>query len=64
MPVYEYKCERCGEAIEIRRSIQEQEKNPECPRCGTKNTKRVFSVFSSRSPASSCAPPSSRFKFG
>ncbi|MBL7127257.1 MAG: zinc ribbon domain-containing protein [Dehalococcoidales bacterium] len=64
MPVYEYKCKSCGEQFEIRRSLQEQEKEPECPSCWTRNTQRVFSIFSSSSSASPCAPAPSRFKFG
>ncbi|MFC1929856.1 zinc ribbon domain-containing protein [Chloroflexota bacterium] len=64
MPVYEYKCKSCGEKFEIRRSLQEKEKEPECPSCGTRDTQRMFSFFGGGSSASSCAPTPSRFKFG
>ncbi|MFC2035754.1 zinc ribbon domain-containing protein [Chloroflexota bacterium] len=64
MPVYEYKCRNCGEKFETRHSFQEQEKEPACPRCGIRNTQRVFSTFSVGSPASSYSPTPSRFGFG
>ncbi|MCH8864996.1 MAG: hypothetical protein IIB13_06525 [Chloroflexi bacterium] len=37
MPVYEYKCKKCEDKFEIRRSLQEKEKEPECPGCGTRD---------------------------
>jgi len=64
MPIYEYQCKKCGEKFELRRSLQEKEEEPECPRCGIRDTRRMFSVFGSGSSDSSCAPAPSRFKFG
>jgi len=44
MPLYEYKCEDCGEEFEvIRRASDDTEEL--CPSCG-KPAERLFSVFS------------------
>lgn len=63
MPVYEYKCKSCGEKFDILHGFQEQVKEPECPKCGSHDTQRVFSVCGGGS-SSSCAPAPSSFKFG
>ncbi|MEK6528350.1 MAG: zinc ribbon domain-containing protein [Nitrospirota bacterium] len=66
MPIFEYKCEDCGEEFEQLVSG----KNPEviCPKCSSKNLKKKFSVFgmsgvekqtsSSGSSCSSCSSSS------
>jgi putative FmdB family regulatory protein len=45
MPLYEYECQRCGRLFDARRGIDEIETGIECPTCGAKETKRVFSRF-------------------
>jgi putative FmdB family regulatory protein len=62
MPIYEYRCEMCGEAFEVLvRSISRQI-NLICPKCGSKKVKKALSLFgvgrSTRSNVSnaSCAP--------
>lgn len=45
MPVYEYKCKTCGEKFEITRGIKEEETGVRCPRCGSSDAKRSFSLF-------------------
>jgi putative FmdB family regulatory protein len=66
MPVYEYSCNNCGEKFEVRRNIEETEKETECPGCGARDTKRVFSLFGRCSSGSSCCtpPPSGSFTCG
>jgi putative FmdB family regulatory protein len=46
--IYEYRCEMCGESIEITASIAEKEKGLEtvCPKCGSKKMKQVLGGFS------------------
>ena len=61
MPVYEYECEACGHRFELRRSMSDSDDEVECPACGTKKPKRVFSVFgtsgsSADLSASACSP--------
>lgn len=46
MPVYEYRCRRCGQEFEIRSSISEYARGLDaaCPHCGSKECERVISV--------------------
>jgi putative FmdB family regulatory protein len=43
MPIYEYKCNDCGEEFE--KLVMKKNQEIECPKCGTKNVKKKFSVF-------------------
>jgi len=43
MPIYVYKCKGCGEEFESFRSIHDDDKKVECPKCGRKSPKRVLS---------------------
>jgi len=43
MPMYEYVCEDCGVAYEVRRSMKD-EPELKCGQCGSTNVHRVFSV--------------------
>ena len=56
MPVYEYKCEKCGEEFELRRNISDNDADIKCPKCETKGPKRVLSLFSTTSSGGGCAP--------
>lgn len=44
---YDYKCTDCEEVFEVRATFAEKEKGlkPECPKCGSKQTKQVFSAL-------------------
>jgi putative FmdB family regulatory protein len=62
MPIYEYQCKDCGEEFEkFVRSMNSQEEII-CPKCGSSETKKAFSVFgvssgqARSSASSSCAP--------
>lgn len=44
MPLYEYRCHRCGKEFEI---LQKPDQKVCCPSCGGRSLKRLFSVFSS-----------------
>ncbi len=46
MPVYEYRCNRCGREFEIRASIPEYSKalEPVCPECGARECERLLSL--------------------
>ncbi len=60
MPIYEYKCEKCGYKFEKLVKSSERDNNQKCPKCGNNNTKKIFSAFScgsdsvGSSSASSC----------
>ena len=64
MPIYEYECTKCSEKFELRRGLADSDSDIKCPKCGVKNPKRVFSLFSTASssseglPSSACAPSS------
>ena len=55
MPIYEYECRKCGEKFELRRSIAENDSKVECPKCGTEDPRRVFSVFAMSPSSTACA---------
>ncbi len=63
MPIYEYRCRKCGERFEkFVRSFSAQQ-TLECPRCGSQEVEKAVSLFgvgsSSRSSSSgSCSPGS------
>jgi putative FmdB family regulatory protein len=64
MPIYEYRCEACGEGFEVFVRSASQKASPTCPRCGSQEVKKAFSLFgvaatSGRTTAStSCSPGS------
>jgi putative FmdB family regulatory protein len=58
MPIYEYKCKKCGENFELKRSIWDPKKDIKCPKCGDQDVDRVFSSFSMDSNSGSCSSQS------
>jgi len=61
MPLYEYKCRKCGTCFEALVSIATREKDEKslaCPQCGTKEPKRLVSAFETGAApnAHRCAP--------
>ena len=62
---YEYKCDECGTALEIRATMAEKERGLDiaCPRCGSLKVSQVFTTLNvlthagrDRSPGSGCGP--------
>jgi putative FmdB family regulatory protein len=49
MPIYEYKCNKCGDKFELRLGIFHRKKDVKCPKCGGEDPERVFSPFSTDS---------------
>jgi len=47
MPIYEYRCDECGHAFEMIRSVSQSDQELHCPICKSPNAKRLMSVFSS-----------------
>lgn len=45
MPLYEYRCQSCGETFEKIRRMQEADREVECPRCESEEVERLFSTF-------------------
>ncbi len=52
MPIYEYRCESCGDKFEklVRRSTDVLEAG--CPSCGEKHLEQQYSTFAARGGAS------------
>ncbi|HBC45998.1 MAG TPA: hypothetical protein DCZ43_03025 [candidate division Zixibacteria bacterium] len=46
MPIYEYKCHKCGEKFEIF-TLSQSDTSVICPKCGSENIERVMSSFAS-----------------
>jgi putative FmdB family regulatory protein len=44
MPLYEYKCEACQETFEEIVTLKEYDKLPPCPKCKSKQTKKLISA--------------------
>ncbi|MCS7149665.1 MAG: zinc ribbon domain-containing protein [Caldimicrobium sp.] len=45
MPIYEFKCSKCGRFFETLCFSQEDEKEVKCPHCGSKEVKKELSSF-------------------
>ncbi|RLC81471.1 MAG: zinc ribbon domain-containing protein [Chloroflexi bacterium] len=61
MPIYEYQCQDCQEKFELLVLSSSKADDVECPRCHSRNVRRMISLFgrvssggSSSSVSSSC----------
>lgn len=69
MPIYEFKCNKCGNEFEKLMFRSDGEEKPSCPSCGEADTSRLMSSFAcgasdksmSGGLSSSCASPSGGF---
>ena len=52
MPVYEYKCEKCGEKFEL--LVRSSDQTICCKKCGSSEVTKLVSTFSTGAP--SCSP--------
>ena len=59
MPIYEYKCKKCGEKFELRLGFSQNRNSVKCPKCGGEEPERVFSPFLSASGTSDSGSQSS-----
>lgn len=48
MPIYEYKCQDCGNSFEVLRAIKDADAFIPCEKCSSTNTKRSLSLCVSR----------------
>lgn len=51
MPLYEYKCGKCGHCFELLRSIATSDIDIKCPACGDEKPQKSISRFSTGSPS-------------
>ncbi len=59
MPIYEYRCRKCGEVFERIQKVDEGGDHLSCPYCGGIKPEKVLSSFSSSKESestSSCSP--------
>ena len=62
MPLYEYRCQACGDTFETIRGLNDKDEDVECPKCGAKKAEKLMSACctpkgsSSGSSTSSCGP--------
>ena len=45
MPMYEYRCKKCGTVYEKLRRVQDADRDLECPRCHARDVERLISGF-------------------
>lgn len=60
MPIYEYKCKKCGKKFELRLGFSHDKKTLKCPECGCEDPDRVFSPFATTSSGGSSFSSASR----
>ncbi len=56
MPIYEYICNKCKITFSLLQRMGSSEKDTTCPKCGSKEVKKKFSLFSSSTSRSSAEP--------
>jgi len=56
MPIFEYRCPKCGHAFE-KIALSSQQEKAECPQCGSKRAEKQFSAFSTGAGAAKSSRP-------
>ena len=56
MPMYEYRCKKCGERFEMLRRMSDADTDLVCPECQLEEVERMISSFA----AGGCSPAGSR----
>jgi len=57
MPIFEYRCPKCGATFEQFTQRAAGAPAPACPKCGARPTERLLSAFSSRGGAGCGSAP-------
>ncbi len=45
MPLYEYRCQKCGKTFEVLRRMRDIDNDLECPDCQSQEVERLLSAF-------------------
>jgi len=45
VPIFEYKCQKCGAEFDELDSVDNRDKPHKCPKCGSRKSERQLSVF-------------------
>jgi putative FmdB family regulatory protein len=48
MPIFEYRCDKCGHTFDELETLAERDRPHTCPACGAGDAKRMFSVFATK----------------
>ncbi len=64
MPIYEYICLKCNENFSILQSLYPAEKSTECPKCASKDVKKIISSFTCGAGSGSASSSSPAPTFG
>ncbi|MBI4402410.1 MAG: zinc ribbon domain-containing protein [Nitrospirae bacterium] len=48
MPLYEYRCEGCGEQFEVMQPVSARAEETSCPHCNAQKATRLMSSFASK----------------
>jgi len=48
MPIFEFKCRKCGEPFEVLFRSREDKASVACPKCGSKKAERLLSAFAGK----------------
>jgi putative FmdB family regulatory protein len=59
MPIYLYRCKRCGHTTEKLRGMNEKDKETMCAACGSKDVEKVTSSF-----YGPCCSSAGNYRFG
>jgi len=54
MPIYEYRCRKCGHKFELIRKLSDVDSAAKCPRCAAENPERLVSTFGSGGSKDTC----------
>jgi putative FmdB family regulatory protein len=46
MPLYEYRCKKCGHQFELLRKVSEADDETRCPKCRSKSVEQQLARFS------------------
>jgi putative FmdB family regulatory protein len=44
MPLYEYRCQACGDGFETLRRLHDKDEDVMCPKCGEKKAEKLLSA--------------------
>jgi putative FmdB family regulatory protein len=53
MPIYTYKCQKCGAQFDFLMGVGKGDDKPQCPQCKAKDVEKVFAPFGVRTGSSS-----------
>jgi len=59
VPIYEYRCQRCGSRFEKLVRLAQADQPVVCPNCGADATERLLSAFSARTTGEAATTPCS-----